>query len=265
MEIIAKLYTVTGEGTQNEPRDVSATLEQNNSVYIAIDNSNGVIVTNDGSSLKLQGRNGIWNSVNISQPNIIKHKDIVCAKGQVPNIFYKFNLTHDNNFTDYLLVQYKNSYSDILKATYNRESLFKADEAEQDQKLIQVNSNAQREVFDHFKIDMIKDKSTQSVNLILSKLINGPEEILKRVRSDEELKVGVKYYIGFSGSSYIEFTSITNNPVEQVNLRGGRAKRSSYPKPSPERIKNSKGRSCVVYVGPRGGRYIKTGGKFVRI
>jgi co-chaperonin GroES (HSP10) len=45
----------------------------------------------------------------------------------------------------------------------------------------------------------------------------------------------------------------------------GQKRASKSPQPSAERVNNSNGRSCVVYVGPRGGRYIKKDGIFVRL
>ena len=43
---------------------------------------------------------------------------------------------------------------------------------------------------------------------------------------------------------------------------GGKA--AKYPQPSAERVV-VKGRNRIVYVGPKGGRYIKSKGKFVRL
>jgi len=45
----------------------------------------------------------------------------------------------------------------------------------------------------------------------------------------------------------------------------GGKKMKAMPKPSPERVKNSNGQNRIVYVGPKGGKYIKKDGKFVRV
>ena len=44
-----------------------------------------------------------------------------------------------------------------------------------------------------------------------------------------------------------------------------KSKTAKCPQPSADRVKDSKGRNHIVYVGPKGGRYIKSKGKFVRL
>jgi len=49
--------------------------------------------------------------------------------------------------------------------------------------------------------------------------------------------------------------------------KGGKftPKAAKCPQPSADRVKDSKGRNRIVYVGPKGGKYIKKDGKFVRL
>ena len=61
------------------------------------------------------------------------------------------------------------------------------------------------------------------------------------------------------------FTILDANVGGKLKANSKKHSASGAPKPSAERVKDSKGRSRVVYVGPRGGKYIKSKGKFVRV
>jgi len=53
--------------------------------------------------------------------------------------------------------------------------------------------------------------------------------------------------------------------IQSKSSKCPKALKPCGPQPSNERIKDAKGRNRVVYIGPRGGRYIRNDGKFIRV
>ena len=77
-------------------------------------------------------------------------------------------------------------------------------------------------------------------------------------------------YIALSDFINKNCTQLLNDEdiKSSVAVDGGKsakAKAAKCPQPSADRVKDSKGRNRIVYVGPKGGKYIKKNGEFVRL